>query len=318
MDATTHIPTILLAIGILCVFLGVFGGGFQIKEISIPKIDNISRALGAVFGLALIVWSQIGAIKTPDSPDSAAIASVRPAPETDPSGIVKPVHNDDLLKSKIDGLSPSWETLDISNKDILAEYVSIKEDDGFNSLPLIYKSEVNNKINTLNFSIDAVDRINKKLTSGLVTLAEKVRHLDKFFAEDASNARISQRVRQILEGEQNSYRAALDSSARIGSANDFLTCRSIVNKNCSKSTSLFTTPMVWVWANITSPKNTEVTLKWVNLDNGEQFHSRNYTIKKSTGYRISAGKTIHDEGKYEVRLYNNKDELVAKKQFEVR
>ena len=74
MDAS-YTPTIILGVGILSVFLAVFGGGFQIKEISIPKLNNVSRGMGGAFGVAMIIlWGQIGGylfpenVKTPDQP----------------------------------------------------------------------------------------------------------------------------------------------------------------------------------------------------------------------------------------------------------
>jgi len=311
MEAASYTPTILLGVGILSVFLGVFGGGFKIKEISIPKINNISRAMGAVFGLALIVWSQVGTIKMPDSDNSGKTDIV----DVDPDTEITPPPGD--LTSKVDELKPLWENTEISNKDISAEYLKIKNDAGFENLSLVYKSEVNNKIEALNASDNLLLELDKFLTDDLNTLTGKVEYINKFFSEESKNLRLSPKAKEELDKNKANLLAEMDNSARIGSANDFLTCKSIVNKNCSHSTSLFKTPKVWVWVKVQAPQNTEVTLKWVNLDSGDEVNSRTYTIQKSTGYRLSASKSLGTTGKYEVRLFNKKSQLIAKKQFEV-
>lgn len=313
MEATSHTPTIILAVGILSVFLGVFGGGFKIKEISIPKINSVSRAMGAVFGLALIVWSQLGMIKSPDSEsankkETAEIVN----PVIDP----KPVPSGDLV-SEIDELKPLWENNEITNKDIIEEYIKIKENADFENLSLVYKSEVNNKIDTLNVSDNLIVELEKYLADELNTLNAKVDYLNSFFGEELQNLRLSQKAKDALEKDRSNLIAEIENSARIGSVNDFLTCKAVVNKNCSQSTSLFKTPKVWVWVRVQAPRNTEVTLKWINLDSGDEVNSRTYTIQKSTGYRLSASKSLSASGKYEVRLFNKKSQLIAKKRFDV-
>lgn len=312
MDATSHTPTILLAVGILCVFFGAFGGGFKIKEISIPKLNNASRAMGAILGLALIAWSQFGNIKMPDPEPKKEVAEEDTKPVDDQKS---PIPDD--LTVKIDKLKPLWENTEISNKDISAEYLKIKENAEFENLSLVYKSEVNNKIDSLNDSDSLMIELKKYLADELNTLNSKADYLNKFFSEEVQKLRLSQKVKEALEKDKANLLAEMENSAKIGSVNDFLTCKSIVNKNCSQSTSLFKTPKVWVWVKVQAPRNTEVTLKWVNLDSGDEVNSRTYTIQKSTGYRLSASKSLGKAGKYEVRLFNKKSLLIAKKRFNV-
>lgn len=324
MDPTTHTPTILLAIGILCVFLAVFGGGFKIKEISIPQIDKVSRSLGAVFGLALIAWSQIGTIKMPEAGNETHTALAQPvsvASVADVAGDQAEALTPPAVlpgTDKIDELEPLWDTLEIANQDLLAEYVKIKEGEGFDDLSLIYKSEVNNKIDSLNEAIGAVSRTDAYLAGEMTTLAEKVAYLDDF-SDQAQGLRLSGKDKERLAREQQAYKTAFDNSARIASSNDFLTCTSIENRNCRRSTSRFSSPArVWVWARVASPKDTQVTLRWVNLDTKEQVNSRRFTIRKSSGYRITGAKSVAESGNYEIRLYNADDALLARRQFEVR
>jgi len=50
----TNVSTIFLVIGILMVFIGIFGGGFEIKELRMPKVSNLSRVIGFIVGFVFI------------------------------------------------------------------------------------------------------------------------------------------------------------------------------------------------------------------------------------------------------------------------
>ena len=48
---------LLTILGVLLLFIGIMGGGFEIKEIKIPKVGIVSRVIGVLIGFVLIVVS---------------------------------------------------------------------------------------------------------------------------------------------------------------------------------------------------------------------------------------------------------------------
>jgi hypothetical protein len=316
MDEITNTSTIILGVGILCVFLGVFGGGFKIKEISIPKINTASRAMGAVFGLLLIIASQFDTVMM--FVNSNSPVEKKQKTEQEPE-IPPPATVSASLIEKIEELKPLWDNGGITNKDILAEYIKIKGDEAFENLSLVYKSEVKNQIGKLNTSVDSIMKINGNLANELIALDGKVNDLDKFLKDDVSKVRLSQKEKSGLKKQQKTLHTMLENSVSVASKSDFLTCKKIVDKDCSQSTSrFFKDTSVSFWVKVVTPQNTEVTLKWVNLDNDNEIYSRAYSITKSTGYRLHGSKSIAAAGEYEIRLYNKENILVANKQFGVR
>lgn len=56
MDA----QTVVLAFGGLLILLGLVGGGFTIKGVALPKIQNVARTLSVIIGLILILLGILG------------------------------------------------------------------------------------------------------------------------------------------------------------------------------------------------------------------------------------------------------------------
>lgn len=57
--------TLLLIAGLALVIVSVIGGGFQVKEISVPKIGRMARVIAVLLGMLLVLMS-VRSIEEPD------------------------------------------------------------------------------------------------------------------------------------------------------------------------------------------------------------------------------------------------------------
>ena len=111
---------------------------------------------------------------------------------------------------------------------------------------------------------------------------------------------------------------AIKKSPILESLNNFVTFRKITNKNRSGSTSYFKTASISVWAKIKTPKSVRFGFNGSDLQSDKQVYSRTYSIVKSSGYRVSGTKSIAQSGEYEIRLFNENNQLLSKIQFKVK
>ncbi|MCA9731704.1 MAG: DUF2914 domain-containing protein [Deferribacteres bacterium] len=300
--------TMILLIGMLMVFIGIFGGGFEIKEIKVPKVNNLSRILGFFAGVFLIIWSQ-GVLKEilPNLSDSSTpdpLVVVDPENAPDKEGVAKLVEE----------LETAWNDPAFENEFLLAEYKKLDTPEIHEQLSLIEKNTLLNRIQSLQKSIEAFNALQSLEENGTLTISEK-----RDAWQNAEIDRISTKDAEEINTHTKKYQEMLENWSSLSARDDFLTCRK-VDKNSNQpigATSTFDQKDVWVWAKLNVPQNENLTMQWLD-NNGELIKEiKPIKVKKSNGYRTHYWKNFDKPGKYEVRLLNSQDDLIARQEFEV-
>lgn len=122
---------------------------------------------------------------------------------------------------------------------------------------------------------------------------------------------------QLIKSKVKKYEGLQASNASITSEGNFVTCRTVSDsKNPIEPGSDFTGNSVYYWARINAPMSEQLSVKWFNSD-GKEIGNRSHSVQTNTGlgYRIYSQMRFQAPGTYEVRLYNSKDVLVARRKF---
>lgn len=315
--------TIFLFIGIFMVFVGVFGGGFQIKEIKMPKVNKISRIFGFAVGLVFILLSlnvfgslldsvnnaggnlSQGDTTNVGSNNGSAMASDLPTKNSNES-----------IKNQFVQLEEAWSDSKYGNTELLAEYEKIKNHETFNDLDFQIRSAINRRITDLSNSNEKMKSLKNMVQSDSVVVTQKYALLN-----EANFERLSQIDHSFVEKQKEYYQTMLSKSAYIKDWADFGTFRD-VNKNTLNPIDRrenFNAGTVWVWARIHAPKNETLKLQWVDAKTKKVLKSVDVKVRKNveSGYRTYYSKSFSDRGAYEVMLLNHENQLIGRQRFTV-
>lgn len=311
--------TIFLIIGIFMVFIGVFGGGFQIKEIKIPQVNKISRifgfAVGAVFilvslnvfGPVLDGFAENKNISQNDTTSAGASASegMSPLPKPD---------MDDTLKEQLAQLEDAWPDLKFSNNELLVEYQRVSDHEAFSEMDFQTRSQVKRRIAALRHSIERMKDLRTHVQSDSTVVTRKYELL-----KNTEFERLSNRDSDYISNQKKYYQKVIEESAYIKAWEDFGTYRS-VNKstlNPVDRRDRFNSGTVWVWARIHAPKDETLKLEWIESKSNKVLKRVNVKVRRNvaTGFRIYYSKTFSGAGDYEVRLFNRENQLIGRQRF---
>jgi hypothetical protein len=293
--------TMFLVLGLAMVFIGVFGGGFEIKQIKIPKVNHFSRVVGFFIGVLLVLLSQnilFDFIKT-----SNAKELKKDIVDADQSKVEK----------KFNELELAWGNEEVDNDLLLEGYKKLQDPSYQDFLGIQKISQIKRRISDLESSISNYMTLKKKDENKNQTVSEK---LDLW--ESHNIARLSKVNSKFIEEQITKYKKMEKNYASVKS-NNFLTCKKVENKNPVGITNNFSAGSVWIWTRINAPKNETLKLEWFNPQ--ENIVMENKTVKVSKnlgeGYRTYYSKRFDEGGTYEVRLYNQEQHLIARNEFQI-
>jgi hypothetical protein len=295
--------TIILLIGLLMIFIGIFGGGFEVKEIKVPKVNTLSRLLGFVIGAVLIIWSR------------DIFPEILPSLSSGPDQVVpegKPSDKNDYYK-----LEAAWNNLAFENDLLLKEYTKLDTSPVKQKLDLEKRNTLTQRIEQLQNSINGFNTLEAMDGSDTLTVIEK---LNKWNDHDHLE-RLSVNDEKEINKHIEEYDDIKREWATITSHDNFVTCSS-VNKTKNKPNGekiIFTQKnSVWVWARINAPQKEEnLRLKWLDNKGNLLKEVSRVRVTQSNGYRTYYSKRFDEAGKYEVRLYNSQNHLIGRQKFEV-
>lgn len=319
--------TLVLLIGITFVFLGIFGGGFKIKEIVVPKIGNISRTLGALFGIGLIVGSSVMSgeiafksempfVHVPDASGDAELSNH----ELDSAETEGPVVSDaKSIEKRLEEAQSSWNIEDIENPMLLDELEAIAVHEDYEQLSLVEKNYVQKSIKSIKDSIALLNRQSVIQEDDYMALNAKLDYINEIRSRMGDESlRFSKSDHARIQRLADSLKDDASSFANLKSQQDILTCTAVKDRNCARSTSSFRNGEVWLWAKIIAPKDEKITVKWFENGKDTEFDRSQFTIRQSSGYRISSRKTFSEPGSYVVRVYNANKQVIGSTKFAVR
>lgn len=116
------------------------------------------------------------------------------------------------------------------------------------------------------------------------------------------------------------YERFLATNASITDEGNFVTCRAVSDsKNPIEPGTDFSGNSVYYWARVNAPKSENLSVKWLDSE-GAEVSNRSHSVQTNTGlgYRIYSQMRLKSAGSYEVRLYNSRDILIARRVFTVR
>lgn len=146
-----------------------------------------------------------------------------------------------------------------------------------------------------------------------LVISEKIVLLTKGLAElktDADKAEIQKTLDQLT--------LLQSTGAQIKTAADFAVARSVSEvRNPVGIDSVFTQYNIWAWARTSSSQSESVRFAWYD-SKGEQLKLHTYSVQGVDGYRVFTQYRFSVPGKYEVRLYNSQNTLIARKVFVVK
>ena len=117
-----------------------------------------------------------------------------------------------------------------------------------------------------------------------------------------------------------SLQAIINNSATIMGPEDFVTCRQVKGVEPKGIANSFSPGnKVYMFARVNAPRTETLTLQWLKAD-GREFSNRSLRIKRNLklGFRTFSWKMLRERGDYEVRLYNEANSLIGRRQFSVR
>ena len=97
-----------------------------------------------------------------------------------------------------------------------------------------------------------------------------------------------------------------------------LTCKNVSKLECVSAARMFPPGKVYAFTRIKAPNDATLTLRWYDANNNK-LGERNLKIRKNlvNGFRTYAWKTIHEAGKYNVRLYKGWQEIERSQEFTI-
>ncbi len=105
--------------------------------------------------------------------------------------------------------------------------------------------------------------------------------------------------------------------ANIKTEADFVVARGVSDRMPVGVDSLFSQRSIWAWAKTSAPSSETVRFVWYN-ENEEQLKVRAHKVEGYDSYRIFTQHAFDAPGKYEVRLYNDHNTLIARRKFEIK
>lgn len=311
-----EVQTILLLIGALFLFIGIFGGGFEIKEIKVPRVNTVSRVLGFVVGAVFILASRGllssqllealgGDIKPANDISSPA------SPVSAPSEVIHDHENDAFREYRT--LMRKWDDPSIENEEIRKQFEELRKNQATH-LDTVEIQDINRIIDSLTESIDSFKALEEKDKSPTLTVTEKQRLWDNPKIE-----RLSARDKEKIQKQINDYKTMIAEWASIKNPEEnFITCRNVKNLNPVHPSKQFN-DIVYVWARVNAPEAESLRWQFVDLARNKVVHTK-YPVKVKKnlgdGYRTHYWKTFKP-GIYEVRLFNSQDQLIGRREFQV-
>lgn len=122
-----------------------------------------------------------------------------------------------------------------------------------------------------------------------------------------------------IQAKQTEYQELLTTNASITDEGNFVTCLTVSeSKSPVEPGTTFSETSAYYWARINAPNPEELIVKWMDMK-GNPVGSRKHAVltNEGLGYRIYSQMRFAAPGTYEVRLYNSKDKLVARRVFTV-
>lgn len=122
-----------------------------------------------------------------------------------------------------------------------------------------------------------------------------------------------------IQSKVAEYEGLLASNASISDESNFVTCRTVSDaKNPIEPGIDFSGNSVYYWARVNAPKSERLSVKWLDSE-GKEVGNRAHSVQTNTGlgYRIYSQMRFESSGTYEVRLYNTRDILIARRVFTV-
>jgi len=119
--------------------------------------------------------------------------------------------------------------------------------------------------------------------------------------------------------------AIVPDSATIAREDDFVTCETVILDRGTPELPIgvrwdFDPGPVYVFARVHAPRpREELTLSWSNAD-GLVAETRRILVPRApdAGYPIFAGREYVNPGRYAVRLYNERGDLIGEREFRIR
>ena len=148
--------------------------------------------------------------------------------------------------------------------------------------------------------------------SDTLTLNEKITRITAGLAEvkTAGDKTEVQKYLDALLASQSRY-------ANIKTEEDFAVASSVNDRNPAGVGTVFSQRSIWAWARTSAPRAETVRFIWYDAK-GEQLKVRAYKVEGYDNYRIFAQHTFDGPGRYEVRLYNDQNILIARRVFEIK
>ncbi len=147
--------------------------------------------------------------------------------------------------------------------------------------------------------------------SDTLTINEKVARITAGLAEvktEGDKAEI-QKYLDALIASQTQY-------AGIKTEEDFAVASSVNDRNPAGISDVFSQRSIWAWARTSAPRAETIRFVWYNAQ-GEQLRVRAHKVEGYENYRIFTQHTFDAPGRYEVRLYNDQNILIARRAFEI-
>ena len=105
--------------------------------------------------------------------------------------------------------------------------------------------------------------------------------------------------------------------ANVKTETDFVVAGGVSDRMPVGVDSVFSQRSIWAWAKTSAPATETVRFVWYN-ENEEQLKVRVHKVEGYDSYRIFTQHAFEAPGKYEVRLYNDHNTLIARKKFTIR
>ena len=299
--------TIILLIGLLMVFIGIFGGGLQIREIKVPKVNVLSRLVGFIVGAFLIIWSQNILTGILPNLSSKPEDSVNIDPK-EPPGI-------DDVKNIYDELENAWKNPDFENDFLLKEYIKLDTSEVKQQLSLVMRNTLTKRIESLQNSINDFKTLEAMDGSDTLTVIEKL-HLWK----NHNIERLSTKDQNNVQKQKKKYENSIAEWASIKNPEkNFITCRNVKNLNPVHPSKQFD-KKVYVWARVNAPGTENLKLQWVDPASNKVLKTV-YPVEVrenlGKGFRTHYWKNFYEPGIYEVRLFNSQEQLIGRREFQI-
>lgn len=346
--------TIILVIGLFMIFIGIFGGGFQIKEIHVPKVNIYSRLIGFVFGILLILWSldvfKIGPVDVNEEP----IVEINP----------EELPNKNDTKDIFYELEKAWDNPDFDNSFLLAEYTKLDTSEAKLMLDLEEKNTLTKRIETLQEDVYKFNTLKAKDITDTLTAVEKLglwknylpgriseenqqekesniqkyektiakNSFNKLKAKDASDTltvqekltlwksykgeNLSSEEQQVVTDKINKYNEILNKLASIQAKEDLVICKDVQNRNPIGVSTNFRPSTLYTWARIKAPKTENLRLEWLD-PKMNKIGEKQVRVSQADGYRVYYSENFNEPGLYEVRLFNSENHLIGRRKFTI-